>query len=155
MEAQARSAWARDGAIVGVYVGYYRDQEPGRELINSENKVIKSKDPVWTMASYGEQIAPLPEGPTRVRGIEIRGQRGRLLVWHWYWIAGRVTSNDYVAKVWLVLAKLAGRGDDSAVVMLETPVAEDGRTLAEQTLTAFTRDMGSALDYTLAAAAGQ
>jgi exosortase A len=155
MSAQTRSAWARDGAIVGVYVGYYRDQQPGRELINSENKIIKSKDPVWTMSSYGDRIAHLPEGPTLVRGIEIRGERGRLLVWHWYWIAGKVTSNDYVAKAWLLIAKLAGRGDDSAVVMLETPVAEDGRALAEQTLSAFARDMGPAIDHVLAAAAGQ
>lgn len=155
MAATLRAAWEREGATVGLYLGYYRDQEPGRELINSENKVIPSKDPIWTMASYGDRVAPLAEGPTRVRSMEIRGARGRLLVWHWYWIGGRVTSNEYVAKVWLVLAKLAGRGDDSAVVMLETPVAEDGRGQAEETLAAFAREISPALGQGLTAAAGQ
>lgn len=155
MAAEARAAWQRDGTTVGLYLGYYRDQGPGRELINSENKVIRSKDPVWTMASYGDRVAPLAEGPTRVRGIEIRGNRGRLLVWHWYWIGGRVTSNDYMAKVWLVVARLTGRGDDSAVVMLETPVGEVGRDQAEESLAAFVRDLGPAIGQTLSAAAGQ
>lgn len=154
MAAEARSAWDKGDARVGVYLGYYRDQAPGRELINSENKIIQSKDPMWTLASYGDRQLSLPEGSTAVRGTEIRGPRGRLLVWHWYRIGGQVTSNDYVAKVLLALAKLRGWGDDSAVVMLYTPVAEDGHAQAERVLTDFAREMGPAVSQTLVAAAG-
>jgi exosortase A len=155
MAAQARSAWTKDGATVGVFLGYYRNQEPGRELTNSENKIIQSKDPVWTLASYGTYPLAQPEGSSSVLSTEIRGTPGRLLVWHWYWIGGRVTSNDYVAKVLLVLAKLAGRGDDSAVVMLHTPVAdEDGRARAERVLADFVQEMGPSVSQALARAAG-
>lgn len=155
MSAESRTTWRKEGATVGVYLGYYRNQEPGRELINSENKIIQSKDPVWTLAGYGSRVAPLAQGPATVLSTEIRGPRGRLLVWHWYWIGGRVTSNDYLAKVLLVLSTLAGRGDDSAVVMLYVPVAEDGQAQAEQTLADFSRDMGPALSQALARAAAR
>jgi exosortase A len=154
MVAEDRSAWGKEGRVVGVYLGYYRDQQPGRELINSENKVIQSKDPVWTLAAYGHRQVALPEGDLAVLSTEIRGPRGRLLVWHWYWIGGWVTSNDYVAKAFLALAKLAGRGDDSAVVMLHTPVAEDGLAQADQALADFARDLGPALSQRLATTAG-
>lgn len=155
MAAEASAAWAKDAASVGVFLGYYRDQEPGRELINSENKVIQSKDPVWTLAGYGDRSLVLPEGGTTIRSTEIRGPRGRLLVWHWYWIGGWATSNDYVAKALLFLAKLSGRGDDSAVVMLYTPVAEDGRAQAENALADFIREMGPAVSRTLTTASSR
>ena len=38
----------------------------------------------------------------------------RLAVVRLYWVDGRVTASDYVAKALLALAKLTGRGDDSA-----------------------------------------
>jgi exosortase A len=154
MSAEARSAWTRDAATVGLYVGYYRDQTPGRELINSENKIIRSKDPAWAMVSSGERLARLPEGEAEVGVTEIRDTRGgRMLVWHWYWIGGRVTSNAYVAKALTLLTKLTQRQDDSAVVVVFTPLKEQGRDDAEASLAAFVQQMGPALSQTLSAAA--
>ena len=45
----------------------------------------------------------------------------RFVVWHWYWINGRVTTSDIEAKWLTALSRLRGQGDDSAVVMLFTP----------------------------------
>jgi EpsI family protein len=139
---------------VGLYVGYYRDQTPGRELINSENKIIRSKDPAWAMVSSGDRLARLPEGEAELGVTEIRDTRGgRMLVWHWYWIGGRVTSNAYVAKALTLLTKLTQRQDDSAVVVVFTPLREQGRDDAEASLAAFVQQMGPALSQTLSAAA--
>jgi hypothetical protein len=44
---------ARGAFRSGCTCGYYRDQGPGRELINSENRVLISKDPVWRMTAAG------------------------------------------------------------------------------------------------------
>lgn len=153
MAAESRSVWSKDGEAVGVYVGYFRNQQPGRELITSENKVIQSKDPAWTLANYGQTPLALPEGKVQALSTEIRGHRGRLLVWHWYWIGGRVTSNDYIAKALLVLSKLSGHGDDSAVVMIYTPVDEIGGSVESQRrLTAFANEFGPRLTATLSVA---
>ena len=42
----------------------------------------------------------------------------RLIVWQWYWINGRLTSSDYLAKAYTALYRLVGQGDDSAVVIV-------------------------------------
>lgn len=154
MTAEARTVWKRDDAAVGLYVGYYRDQTPSRELINSENKILRSKHPGWTLTGSGDRLAPLPSGEVPVQVTEMLGASGRLRVWHWYWIGGRVTSNAYIAKALTALTKLTQRKDDSAVVVVFTTVTESGRAEAEARLEAFTRDMGPAINQGLAAASG-
>ncbi len=51
----------------------------------------------------------------------------RLLVWRVYRVAGRYVASDAQAILWLALQRLAGRGDDSAVLMFYTRLAEDGQ----------------------------
>ncbi len=46
----------------------------------------------------------------------------RLLAWRWYWINGRLTTSNYLAKAYNALDKLTGRGDDSAVIVVTTPI---------------------------------
>lgn len=73
--------------------------------------------------------------PVRIRTAELRGPESvRLLVWQWYWINGRWTSSEAIAKAYTALSRLTGQGDDSAVVILfaqqEGPAAADA-TLAD------------------------
>jgi exosortase A len=155
MRGELREAWEGGGAPVGLYIAYYRDQHGGEELVNSENRVLKYKDKQWSMAAYGERAAQLGMQEVDVRTIEIFDASNRLLVWHWYWVDGRWTTSDYVAKLYQTLARLSGRGDDSAVVMIYTPVLVDERQAAETRLAAFLRDMGSPLGDTLTQASGR
>jgi EpsI family protein len=66
-------------------------------------------------------------------------------VWQWYWIGGRITADSYVAKAWLALNRLAGRGDDSAAVILYTRASGAARA----DLADFTRDMWPAIEAAL------
>lgn len=154
MRAVLREGWARAGAAgearpVWVYIGYYRDQEPGQELINSENRIARSKDPVWRTAGIGDRDIVLGDTPVAARSTELFHGEQRLLIWHWYWLAGRWTTNDYLAKLYLVLARLSGRGDDSAVVMAYAPFARGERAEAEGRLETFTREMRPSITQTL------
>ena len=79
-----------------------------------------------------------------MRTGELRGSDRHLVAWQWYWIDGRLTTSDYVAKVYLAVAKLLGRGDDSAVVVLFTPKL-DRSDATSQTLAEFARDMGASI----------
>ncbi|TMW78002.1 exosortase A [Thauera sp. UPWRP] len=145
MRGVQREAWAADDRPVGVYVGYYRDQQPGQELINSENRVLISKDPVWKMTSYGSRGATVAAKAVPWRSTEMSSIHGRMIVWHSYWIGGRWTTNDYLAKLYLALTQLRGAGDDSAVVMLYTPYRENEHDAGIATLERFLAEMGPAL----------
>jgi exosortase A len=143
MRAVGHSTWEKDGSRVGLYLGFYRDQGPGLELINSENRVLMNKDQEWSYRGRHGQEAVLGKGAVAVQATEIQGAVGRLLVWHWYWIGGMVTSNEFAAKGMLALRQLAGRGDDSAVVMIYGLEGDEGPASVEGALDAFTRDMGA------------
>ena len=67
---------------------------------------------------------------------ERRGQK--LRVWKFYWVGGWFTSNDYLAKAWTALLRLAGKGDDSAVIILYTAETQPGQ--ADQVIASFVKD---------------
>lgn len=109
---------------VGLFVAYYSRQRQYDELVTYNNQIVMISDKQWSMAYPGEPSLQLPEKTLKVNEVQVRGNAERLLVWRWYWIGGRVTDSDYVAKALIALNMLTGRGDDSAVVLLYTPVDE-------------------------------
>src|SRR5574337_43643 len=145
-----REAWTVGERPVGLYVGYYRDQRPGEELINSENRVLISKDPVWKMTAYGARYAVFGSLTVPVSSTEMVSSHGRMIVWHAYWIGGRWTTNDYVAKFYLALTQLRGEGDDSAVVMVYAPYGEAEQETGVAAIERFLADMGPSIAKMLA-----
>jgi exosortase A len=115
------------GQLVGLFIAYYRNQDRRHKLVSSENVLVKSDDPAWLQVAGGAQEVPINGALTVVRTDELRGSGGRrMVVWRWYWINGRLTSDDYRAKAYTALARLAGRGDDSAVVVVYTHEDQPG-----------------------------
>jgi EpsI family protein len=104
---------------VGVYIAYYRNQNAQRKLVSSENVLVTSDDHSWARISGGTRDADFHGDPVTVRTTELRGANGRVMtVWQWYWINGRLTSSDVRAKGYTALSRLAGQGDDSAVIIV-------------------------------------
>jgi len=149
MRGEFRSAWESRTGLVGLYIAYYRDQAPGEELINSENRILISKHPVWKQAAYGEAAARIGEEPAAFRFSEMYSPETRQLVWSGYWIGGRWTTNDYVAKIYLALSRLAGKGDDSAAVMFYAPFRTGDLHGAEDRLKSFAQEMGPEIEASL------
>jgi EpsI family protein len=108
---------------VGLTVLYYRNQEKGKALISSVNHVAGVNDTFMQTGSSlrREQIAGRPFA---LRETRLQGSRGPILVWHWNWIDGRMTANDYLGKLWQAQAKLLFRADDGAAVMVSAPYGE-------------------------------
>lgn len=121
---------ASGGAPVGMYVGYYRDQHYGRQLVTSVNQIVNAevaKD--WAQTSAGTGRVALPDGELAWRTAELRGQAlsrvsgggneaPRLRVWQIYWVNGQPLASDWQAKLHGAWQSLLGRGDDAAVVMI-------------------------------------
>ncbi len=135
----------RDGKAVGLYVGYYSDQDYQRKLISSDNVLVRSKDPNWSQVASGNLDIQIEAAQLAVRTAELRaaslasGAAGqRLAVWQIYWINGTFTASDYLAKAYSAWFRLTGRGDHSAAIIVYT--TKDQANGSEATLQSFLSD---------------
>ncbi len=128
--AQTNQTYAADAGRVGLYLGYYRNQRQGAELISSRNTLIPTGDSSW--ASAGESRRTLNFNDAEVALIEtkLRGASRQLLVWHLYWVDGQYMVNSYQAKFLQAKSKLFGGGDDGAVIIVYTELSGDGKVAA-------------------------
>lgn len=134
--AQYRRSGGSDSDAVGVWVGLYRDQGYDRKMITSTNVLVEEGSMTWlALAHPAARVAALAAGgAVDLHATQLRtpadpklNPTQRLLVWRVYRVAGRYVASDAQAMLWLALQRLAGRGDDSAVLMFYTPVSEDGQ----------------------------
>lgn len=154
-----RRLYAGSDGEVGLYVAYYRGQRDDRKLVSSVNALVRSDDWVWNAVRSGSASAAAGPATVPVRTAEIlgaessRSRRAQLTVWRVYWIDGRWVASDIRAKAHGAFARLMGRGDEGAAVVLWTD--DDDRARAQARLQAFTRDALPALDGALAATRAQ
>lgn len=146
--AELRSTLRQGDHEVGIFIGYYKLQTYERKLVSSENVLVKSTNHEWAQVSGGHREISFAGRPLEVRSAELRGSgERRLVAWQWYWINGRLTSNDYLAKAYTALSRLAGQGDDSAVIVVFAP--EDAAGGGEAALQAFVDGAGGAIEEAL------
>jgi exosortase A len=137
---------------VALYLGYYRNQRQGAELVSSQNLVAGASGSSWVRIGESLRSEDLPNGTVELRQSRLTSTGGRLLVWDWYRISGHDLSNPYLGKALLARDKLLGRADDSAAIVLAAPYDALPETAAE-TLRVFTREMWPAIDNALRLAA--
>jgi exosortase A len=136
---------------VALYLGYYRHQHRGAELITTTNVMVVQKDPVWGNIGDSKRMEDLGQGQVVIRQTRLRSAGQRLLIWDWFRISGRDLSNPYLAKLILARDRLLGRGDDGAAIILATPYSGDAQH-AEKTLREFAAEMLPSIDAALARA---
>lgn len=143
----------KDGQRVGLYLGYYRAQNAERKLVTSTNVLVPTTNKQWTQVAAGSASAPWAGKTVAMRQGELRSSlvgaanAERLLAWQVYWVNDRLIAGDAMAKIHGALAQLTGRGDDSAVVIVYTPIEEGAQ--ARETLASFLRDNGQAIEASL------
>lgn len=104
-----------------LYLGYFRDQEQGSELIQSQNVVVSTTNRAWGNIGESDRRVRISGSEIPVRQTLLRGPGTRLVVWHWYWVDGHFEANPYRVKYLGALSKFRGRGDDAAVVVVAAP----------------------------------
>jgi len=143
---QLRRSYTQAGHDVLLELNYYVNQRQGAELINSQNYMIKQKDPDWS--NVGETLVTVQiGGKTRqVRQAKMRGSNGqRLLVWQWNLIDQRPVVSDYLAKLILALDRVRLLRDDGLSVLIATPYQHADLKAATVTLSRFATDMDPAI----------
>jgi exosortase A len=138
-------AFAKDGQEVGVFVGIFRDQRQGAELVSSVNQLGGAEDRKWKRVATAARIAPMDGRTLPVQMETLQSEVGTIVAWRWYCLDRMCTSSDYRAKFYLAVDRLARRDDTSAWVAIyvinpATP-AEGERALAT-----FSKEMGGALE---------
>lgn len=129
---------------VEVYLAYYQEQRQGRELVNVMNTLF---DPEVDRAEpLGRRVISLPNGRRwEVSAIRILDQRDEhRLVWSWYEVAGRATTNPLLAKLFEVESRLRGDRRGSAVIAVSMKEDLDAAR-TEARLTDFLGEMLPAL----------
>ncbi|MBK8767725.1 MAG: exosortase A, partial [Burkholderiaceae bacterium] len=134
-----RPAYAgSQGAVIGrsrsepsVWVAVYRyfRQHKTGEMITHGNAVIPVgvEQPVWRIQRQDlHSVSRLPGSSTggAVNEYEISGEGRTWLVWEWYWIDGKAFAHPrQVKKTATAIAQIAGRSDESATLIVWTPIS--------------------------------
>src|SRR5205085_1082056 len=66
---------------VALYLGYYRDQRQGAELVSSQNSLVTSSDPVWQRVGETGRVVELGRRGIEVRQTRLRSAGQRLIAW--------------------------------------------------------------------------
>ena len=149
--ATRRQVFERDGQRVAIHIAYYSGQSQDRKLVSAANTLVApTGETRWHEKGKGSIDVDWRGTPFTAKRSTIAGAGGRFDVVWWYWIDGRVTSDDATAKIWIALSRVRMRGDDAAVVFLFTPPAErsDQGAAAKR----FLADMSEPISHVLEAA---
>lgn len=139
-DAYVTQTYRKGETLVSLYLGYYRTQRQDAELINSQNYMVKQKDPEWS--NVGELTLEISLGNRRetIQQTLLRSPNQRLSVWNWNSLLGTYTINPYLSKLLLAKAKLFGQQDDAAAIIIAAPY-EDSPETAALAMQAFIQDM--------------
>jgi exosortase A len=113
------------GMPVGLYVGVYRTQRQGAELVTSANVMVTEQHPVWNDIMVRPRRAALGAGELALEQHLLSSHRGeRLLVWTWYLVGDRHTANPYLAKLLEAKSRLMGDHGEAALIAVAAPYDE-------------------------------
>jgi exosortase D (VPLPA-CTERM-specific) len=143
----ANYARQSDGSVVNVYAAYYASQRKGASA-HSPRSCIPGGG--WEIESLRtvKVVTPTtgPDGMNVNRVIIAKGE-SRQLVYYWFQQRGRMMTNEYLVKWYLLVDALTKHRTDGAMVRLVTPIRSDADTeRADATLISLMNDLMPRLD---------
>jgi exosortase A len=148
--ARMQQYFTHDASPVGLKVLYYRQPPEGVKMISSVNHIVALHQDEWRETGVAKRTVATGASTLNVRETMVAGGGTRFVVWSWYVIDGRNTSNDYLGKALQVQQKLFHGTDDGALVLVYAPYDEKPEP-ARAVLRSFLASHLGALDASLAA----
>jgi exosortase A len=124
----------QNDAIVGFYMANFGDETQGGELVNSQNILVSHEDKVWQLILNPELTVNWPVQASKVEEAVLKGEAYDLLVWRWYRVGSKNTSNRYYAKWLQLLKRLSGDATPELLVVLYTQTPHADYLLARERL---------------------
>lgn len=138
------------GAVpVSLHLLYYRNQTRSKSLVSSTNRLTAGEHGEMRQTSASMRGETVGAVSLLVREATLQGPQGKLLVWQWHVVDGEATVSNVLGKLHQARAKLAGRSDDGAAIMLAAPYEEHAET-ARAALRAFLQANLAPIDAALA-----
>jgi exosortase A len=154
--ARINTSYTQGDQRVGLYLGYYRQQNYQRKLVSSENVLVRSKDDFWAQVAsaapsiiFNSKQINIHEGELRKVSASASPTDDRLTVWQVYWVNDQLTTSGAKAKLYSALQRLQGHGDDAAVIVLYTDKGPGSE--GAQRLQSFVQANGAAIIHLLEA----
>lgn len=150
-DTELQTGYRRGQHPVGLYLAHYARQRQGAELVNSQNVMVIQKHPKWRQVEQRLETVELAGRSLQVHQTRLMASGQNLLIWHWYWLDGTHTANDYWAKLIEARQRLLGGAHPAVGVVVYTPYDHD-KDGSEQQLRDFLADMLPAIEAGLHAA---
>jgi exosortase D (VPLPA-CTERM-specific) len=123
------------GMPVNVWIAYYDSQRKGQST-HSPRSCLPGGG--WEFVSLGTQRLDTSAGMLTVNRAVIEHGADRQLVYYWFQQRGRVLTNEYLVKWYILVDALTRNRTDGALVRLITPLAPgSSAAAADRDLTRF------------------
>ena len=146
-----QQSFDKGGADVGLVIAHFGDPSSASKPITSTNQIVRSTNREWARVGAGTTDVIVGGETTNVRTAVVTGRSERLAVWQWFWVDGKTTGSEIVAKIYQVLALLRGHNAAVAWVLVYTPITGEERD-AHSVLSAFVAEMDGAIAGALSSA---
>jgi exosortase A len=118
--AELAQSYEIQGQPIELYIAYYAAGQPDAKLVSSTNTLFDRT--LWSRTKEDNVETRVEGQRLRVHETFVRSWQRSLIVWSWYWVDGRYTSSDVLAKLLLVKARFLRDPRGAAIIAI---AAED------------------------------
>ena len=132
---------------VNLYVAWYDSQRKGHSIHSPRSCIPGGGWELGTVRTLDIDGAKMGSKPLVVNRVSIQKGSERQLVYYWFQQRGRVLTNEYVVKAYLMWDALALQRTDGALVRLTTPILPgESWTDGDRRLKQFAKALSGQLD---------
>ena len=131
---EVRQSYARNGDVIDLYIAYYAQQAPGKEMVARGNQVVDTAD--WSVVRSSRETVGVSDGVLPMMHTLAASPSGRRNVLWTYWVDDALTVDPLMAKALQSKSKLLF-GDQRAAVIAVSSAERAGPAAAESLLTSF------------------
>jgi exosortase A len=117
-DAELIQSYERDSHSVTLFVAYYSGSQHYTKLVSSLNSPFDGR--VWQRTADDELAVMVRKHKFRVHETFVRSTLHDLVIWDWYWIDGRFTNDELVAKLLLGKARFQHEHQVGAAIAIAT-----------------------------------
>jgi EpsI family protein len=112
---------------LNLFIGYYASQKQGKQIHSPKHCLPGSG---WEETRYQNQWIPIPakngQGITVNKYLVSKGLENNLVL-YWYQSRGRVNTNEYLERLYLVWDAIYRKRTDGAIVRITVPFNEKSK----------------------------
>ncbi len=109
-----KRVFEKNNVSVELQVYLFSNNGPGKELINSKNRILMSDNPTWSLQHKRKVQHEFANKEYIFNEFLISSEEDDLLIWNYYSTFNHITSNKFVAKLYEIASTLIN--DDSNII---------------------------------------